>query len=104
MPARAGCCTQWLIYDAYAADQQAQRRAESDTNKRSAAARKGAAATHSAGDARDSSAAEASAGMVRAGVKLARSPGLARVQKSVVGKDTPTAASVLPETAVQQLG
>ena len=66
MLVRAGCCTQWLIYDAYAADQEAQRRAESDSNKRSAAARQGAAATHSAGDAKEASGAEPSAETVRA--------------------------------------
>ena len=62
---RAGCCTQWLIYDAYAADQEAQRRAELDSSKRTAAARKGAGGTHSTGDARDASAADASGETVR---------------------------------------
>ena len=65
---RAGCCTQWLIYGAYVADQEAQRRSEADTTKRIAAARKGAAGTaHAAGgDAKDASPAEPTAEAVRA--------------------------------------
>ncbi len=80
----AGCCTQWLIYDAYAADQEAQRRAESDANKRNAAARKGAAGTHSVGDAREASGAEPSAETVRAHELIYWSSSTVSVPVSVV--------------------
>lgn len=47
---RAGSCSQWLIYDAYVADQEAQRQVE-DLSKQKLAARKGGAAPEAPTDA-----------------------------------------------------
>ena len=46
----AGCCSRWVIYEAYAADQEAQRRAE-EASKRQAAARKGGTGGEAAAEA-----------------------------------------------------